>query len=375
MACPRPVRLFDQEASMQRSIRILGLVLAVFMGSPAHGQTLYTIQNLGLAGATMSEALGLNDSGVAVGFVNKGGALANEFLRAALFTPGIPVSSPGTLVGYTGTAALAINDAGQSVGWAIRDLGVFPGPTQTHAVLFVHGTAHDLGALKGGGNSTAYAINAYGIAVGMSDTDIADVADNPTHAARFANGQVTDLGLLPGDRGSVAYGIDSAGVAVGSSFDPQNNERAVRFAGGVVTPLGLLPNHVASRASGINDLGQAVGWSASASGHTRAVLFAGGKVTDLGILPGGSDSIATAINNFGQIVGYGDTDGTVHGVLFQYPRVIDLGVPQGGHSSAVMAINDRGDMVGVGDNGDGGECAVKWTLAHRFVGPVRGLEK
>jgi probable HAF family extracellular repeat protein len=103
------------------------------------------------------------------------------------------------------------------------------------------------------------------------------------------------------------------------------------------------------------------------------VLFAGGKVTDLGILPGGGDSIATAINSFGQIVGYGDTDGAVHGVLFQYPRVIDLGVLQGGRSSAVMAINDRGDMVGVGDNGDGREYAVKWTLAHRFVGPVRGL--
>jgi probable HAF family extracellular repeat protein len=356
---------------MQRSIRFLGLVLAGLMGFPAQGQTLYTIQNLGLAGSQISEALGLNNNGVAVGYVNKGGAFANEFLRAALYTPGIPVSSPGTLVGYTGTAALAINDAGQSVGWAIRDLGVFPGPTQTHAVLFVHGTAHDLGVLRGGGNSTAYAINAFGVAVGVSDTAIANIADNPTHAARFANGQVTDLGLLPGDIGSVAYGINDSGVAVGSSFDPRNNERAVRFAGGTVTPLGLLPNHVASHAAGVNDLGQAVGWSASASGVTRAVLFAGGKV-DLGILPGGINSIATAINSFGQIVGYGDTHGTVHGILFQYPWVIDLGVLPGGRSSAAMAINDRGDMVGVSENGDGNEYAVKWTLAHRFVGPIGG---
>lgn len=358
---------------MRRSIRFLGLVLAILVGRPALGQTLYTLQNLGLAGAAISAAQGINNKGVAVGYVDASGDFDYEAFTAALFTPGIPVSNPGGLVGFPATDAYAINDAGQSVGWALRDLGVFPGPTQTHAVLFVHDTGHDLGVISGGSNSTAYGINALGVAVGYSDTNASDVGANSNHAALFAGGKVVDLGTYPGDMSSVAYAIDSAGTAVGSSFDQNDNERAVQFAGGRVTLLGMRPGDASSHANGINDQGQAVGWSTPSRGGSHAVIFAGGQVIDLGIFPGGTYSIGTAINNFGQVAGYGDTptDYFAHALLFENGQVIDLGTLPGGQGSNAQAINDHGDVVGSGDDGQGHLYALEWTLAHRFVGPVR----
>ena len=362
---------------MQRSISvIMSLVALALGGRSAQGQVVqpYAIQKIGLVGSELNYAEGINNSGVAVGGVDPGGAFRDIFLRAAIYANG-GVSGAGVLVGYTGSYAYAINDAGRSVGWAIKLLGVYPGPTLTHAVLFAHGTAQDLGALPGSGNaSTAYAINYGGVAAGFSQVGS---VDGPTHAAlfTFAKRSVTDLGTLPGDSASVAYGINDYGQVVGSSFDSANSERAVMFAPGPVTLLGTLPGDSYSEARGINDQGQAVGFSASLRGPTHAVMFAGGQVVDLGVYPGGTHSTAVAINNFGQAIGSGDTGdgGFDHALLFQNGQVVDLGKLPGGQGSSARGINDRGDIVGAADDGDGTVWAVKWTLAHQFVAPGKGL--
>ena len=362
---------------MLRSIRSAALVATVLaaLGGTAEAQipSPYAVRVISLPGAALSYAQGINNNGVAVGAVDSGGALREEFLRAAIYANG-GVSGAGVLVGYIGTYDYAINDAGQSVGWAIADLGLFPGPTLTHAVLFVHDSAQDLGALVRGGNSTAYAINVWGVAAGSSDTA---APNGPGHAAlfTFANHTVNDLGLPPGDQASVAYAINGYGQVVGSSIDTGGVEHAVRFVPGPPTRLGALPGDTYSQARGLNDLGQAVGYSASLRTPSHAVMFAGGQVIDLGLYPGGTHSAAVAINNLGQAVGTGDTGdgGFDHALLFQNGQVVDLGKLPGGQGSAANGINDRGDIVGSADNADGLECAVEWTLAHQAIGPLKPL--
>ena len=364
---------------MQRLIRYAALVttlLAALGGGAAQGQALspYVMQKISQPGSAINYAQGINNSGVAVGAADPGGSFSTIFFRAAVFSPAAPVSGPGELVGFLASYDYAINDAGQSVGWALKLLGVYPGPTLTHAALFVHGTGQDLGALIRGGNSTAYAINALGIAVGSADSA---APNNPTHATlfTFANHTVTDLGLPPGDQTSVAYGINGYGQVVGSSIGTDGIERAVQFLPGPPHRLGALPGDSYSQARGINDQGQAAGYSGSLTGQTHAVVFAAGQVIDLGVYPGGTYSVALAINNFGQVVGAGDIgDGSFsHALLFQNGQVIDLGKLPGGDGSQATAINDHGDMVGTADDGGGTLWAVKWTLAHHFVGPVRAL--
>jgi probable HAF family extracellular repeat protein len=344
------------------TILISALVL-LGLGGTARGQTpSYMIQKIGLAGSSLNYAEGINDSG---------GALSTIFLRAAVFQNG-QTSGAGILVGYTGSYDYAINDRGRSVGWAIKLLGIYPGPTLTHAVLFAHGTAQDLGALPGSGNaSTAYAINNLDVAAGFSQVGSVNGASHATLFSFFAGRTVTDLGTLPGDGSSVAYGINDLGVVVGSSIGADDIERAVQFTPGPVKLLGTLPGGAYSEARGINNQGQAVGFSSALRGPDHAVMFAGGQVFDLGIYPGGTRSIAVAINNFGQAVGSGDVaDGTAHALLFQNGQVVDLGRLPGGQGSSAHGINDRGDIVGVVDDPTA-VWAVKWTLAHQAAGPVK----
>jgi probable HAF family extracellular repeat protein len=363
----RPIRSAVLAATM-----LAAPVLALLGGTPAAGQARspYVLQTLSDPNSSLNYAAGINASGIVVGAIDPGGALTTIALEAAVFTNG-QVGSPGQLDGFTGSYDYAINDAGLSVGWSLELLGVYPGPTLTHATAFANGTAQDLGALPGGGNSTAYAVNQAGLAAGYSTLGSLDTR---THAVLFSTVKpsVTDLGTLPGDVQSIAYGINDYGQVVGSSFDANLTEKAVLYANGTATPLGFLPGDVYSSARAINEEGQAVGYSGTAAGPTHAVLFQNGQVIDLGVYPGGTHSTASAINNFGQVVGSGDVPGGTfdHALLFQNGQVLDLGVLPDGPGSSATGINDRGDIVGTAVDEGYIVCAVKWTLAH-FPATVR----
>ncbi len=361
---------------MQRSTRSAALAAMLALapiltlltgGRPAEAQvpSPYVMQKISLPGSQLNYGEGINNSGVAVGGADPSGLLRDFALNAAIFSNG-QVSGAGVLVGYQGSYDYAINDNGDSAGWALKLLGIYPGGGELyHAVLFAHGTAQDLGALPGNGNnSLAYAINHWRVAAGSSQ---GGALSGSTHAVlfTFANHTVTDLGTVPGDGSSVAYGINDYGLVVGSSIDGNGVERAAQFAPGPVKLLGALPGDNYSEARGVNDQGQAVGYSASLRGPMHAVMFTGGQVVDLGVAPGGTDSFAHAINNFGQAVGYGNmADGTTHALLFQNGQVVDLGKFPAGSGSSANGVNDRGDIVGTADDGMGTVWAVKWTLAH-----------
>lgn len=206
-----------------------------------------------------SKAFGINTAGQVVGSINDP-ATQNDF--AATWAPGtfapsaLPsdgaaasvahaINTSGEIVGSSATPviwqgttitalealsgpnadALALNDAGQIVGYAT--LSTMSPTTNTyisHAVTWT-GTAHtiaDLGAL-GGSVSQASAINAAGVIVGYSNL----AGDAVSHATLWKNGTIVDLNTLldPSDASHItltaATGINDNGVICANGMDSQ----------------------------------------------------------------------------------------------------------------------------------------------------------
>jgi len=148
------------------------------------------IRDLGTLGGSVSEAYGINDSGIIVGYsqVEKGSCGARCTGRHAVFwTRGGPPTALAGLTGdpqfqYTSTAN-AINGAGTIVGEAQTSTG------QSHAVSWTGGQVTDLATL-GGDTSNALAINSLGHIVGSASDSKRSVA------ALWENGTLWDLNKL-----------------------------------------------------------------------------------------------------------------------------------------------------------------------------------
>ncbi len=97
----------------------------------------------------------------------------------------------GTLGGKRSRShALAINDAGQVVGWSETATG------ETHAFLWENGKMIDLGTLPGYAKSIASGINAKDQVVGYSEAPIQQAPFNA--AFLWQDGTMQDLGAPPG---------------------------------------------------------------------------------------------------------------------------------------------------------------------------------
>jgi len=118
--------------------------------------------DLGTLGGTVSNALAISDSGYIVGWsrTSPGGPI-----HAFRWTTASGMVDLGTLPGRSGSTACYVNNAGQAVGGSGTDE-----QSNAHAVLFQpDGTLVDLGTL-GGAESAAYAINDSGQIVGWANT-------------------------------------------------------------------------------------------------------------------------------------------------------------------------------------------------------------
>ena len=183
----------------------------------------------GLPGYRISEVVGINDAGQAVGYSEVGKlTYATEWSGSSIIDLG-----PG--------AAFGINNVGQVVGESV-------GATATE---WSGGSVINLGGLPGSTFSEASSINDAAQAVGFS------LVDGQAFATEWSGGKVIDLGGLPGSASSVAEGINDAGQVVGYSL-VGGNIYATEWSGGSVITLG---GYVNSVAIGINDAGQAVGYS------------------------------------------------------------------------------------------------------------------
>ena len=159
------------------------------------------------------------------------------------------VTDLGTLPGYPGCSAEAINASGRIVGEAETISA-----NSAHTFLYSNGTTTDLGTL-GGPNSNATGINASGQVTG--NASITPGSPGPDHAFLYSNGTMTDLGTL-GGQSSGALGINDSGQVVGQSYTANDNSMdPFLYSNGKMTDIGAVGYHWGT-AYAINDNGQVV---------------------------------------------------------------------------------------------------------------------
>ena len=222
------------------------------------------LTKLGSFGGKWTAVRDLNDSGQVVGSSTSKSGTSHAFL----WNKGAAFTDLGTLPGMRESVAVDINDHGQVVGVSYnvdRDCGsVYESVCDEHAFLWQRGKLTDLGTL-GGKSSAAVAINELGQVIGWSKTRTQVRFDSgeacvgpdttgcvtPRHAFLWQKGRMSDLGTLPFHTiGSWAVAINGhtqiAGAPAGTAAETAttSDHSAGRTAKWSILALGKrLPEH------------------------------------------------------------------------------------------------------------------------------------
>ena len=220
-------------------------------------------------------------------------------------TPGQPTP--------TGTETSDRNSQGDIVGWVYGDAqrGIWQRATKWAA-----GRAYTLG--PDSGSSAAFAINDLGDVIGWAEFQGPSFR-TPERAALWpaGTGTLVDLGTLPTAAArSVARDINNARQIVGTAYGDDGTRRGFRWEQGAMTELQPLEGDTDSEAFAINERGDILGTSYQ---HRcgpclpRAVVWVGGTATDLnaGVAANSGWHLmeATAFDDGGNIVGRGKVAG------------------------------------------------------------------
>ncbi len=314
---------------------------------------------------TFNAAAAVNSAGEVVGSSSvREGFRAYSWLNGHLTDLGVLARGAGPFE----SSAAGLNDLGDVVG-ATQING--PSETGPHAFITRHGTTRmvDLGTgYPGvGSGSAATALNDSGQVVGYHyPTQSAQI-----RAVTWRGGKLTELPGLGGHAGlygtdSKANAINTAGQIVGVA-QPRDTRQAlhgVLWGRGVPTDLGNLGGTgEATSADGLNDHATVVGASYTRTRQLHAFSWKAGVMRDIGgpgTDPSGQTSEAYAVNNTDTAVGYvqvaaGPRNGWQAGVpaatVWRNGLPTDLNrlvtnLPKGTHLSFARAINDNGVIVG-----------------------------
>jgi probable HAF family extracellular repeat protein len=226
--------------------------------------------------------------------------------------------TPLPTLGGDNSAAVAVNDRGQVVGFAENSVHdstcVSPQVLDYEPVTWeqvqdgeIH--ARELPRIPGDTDGWAVAINDRGQVVGFTS----DCAQSYGHAVIWQHGTVTDMGNLGGSFNSPIF-VNTTGEVVGQANLP-GDQTLTSFLwreDSVMTDLGMLPGDVWSSAFAITDQGKVVlGTSCSQVNFTncRGYIWQEGVMTDLNSLvkPGSTPLyvvFGNDINSRGEIATY-----------------------------------------------------------------------
>lgn len=289
--------------------------------------------------------LDINDSGVVLGQhqINYSCGVDEP---AACFEPavwvnGLPSSLP-SLNGAVNSSVYAINNAGLAVGWT----GVMPsGATSAVSVItaWTPTTAIQLlpAATATGG---AFGLNNLGQIVGGLNSGHAFVTT--------ISGAFQDLGVF-GGTSAQATAINDSGVIVGlsstSSSTGVTSRVFVRYPDGSVHFIGLPPGFTSAVNWGVklNNAGQVLFRATSAGSAPAAFVWRSGTTTPITV-PGCMPGIEVMdINSYGQVVGNCTlANGYLAAFIWQDGVSRLLPTPSGSTSRTAHAINNQGDVVG-----------------------------
>ncbi len=267
-----------------------------------------------LSGATVSGAIGVNDSGTVVGYSNVKGQIATNFNAVQWSSTGA-ITNLGTLGGGSSSAAFQINSAGEVAGDSFLSSGV------VNATSWTSKKIKNLGALSKAIFTAGLAINDNGYIVGESVFGYGPPFTS--HGFQYNGSTMKDLGTLWGGVTSMANAINTAGVIAGQSdgTNTKGHWHAVTWStAGKIQDLGVIPGGNYSIAFGINDSSVVVGYGNLSNNAAHAMVWtsAGGMKDLNSLIPAVSGWVlinANAINNVGQITGYGTKGGNNHAFL------------------------------------------------------------
>lgn len=284
----------------------------------------YTITDLGTLGGLQATAHAINNRGQVVGEADTAQGVRHAFLRQNGVMTDIGLGLPPPW-----SSGSAINNAGQIV-------------VQQSAYAYLW----DKGVLTGIGGSPsqppsmeALAINDAGQIVGY-----AAVAISVYHGFLWDNGVMTDLTTTFG----IGFGRDINNLGHIATSDAVNGvSHAAVWNGERIIDVGTLGGRLAW-AESVNDLGQVIGLSERAPGGDRlfyAFLWQNGVMTDLSELAGARIFTAEDVNNCGETL----TGGRLYHPDYGFRTLLEL-IPGEirWHGLYGESINDAGQIVGTG---------------------------
>jgi probable HAF family extracellular repeat protein len=292
-------------------------------------------------------AVALNDHAQVVGRTDA----KRQADEAKAFFAGPHAFKSKAIFGADWSFALAINDAGDTVGYYAPDQDAF----EQRAFLQRRGrSAINLFAPGEFWLSSAHGINRQGMVVGAVQRS----GLTNYQAFVWQDGETTLLLNTLGGSYATANAVNDSGVVVGTATDANGFEHAFRYESGQMVGLPAAQRAPRDEARDVNAAGDVVGACVLANFQRHACLWKDGGVVDLGALPDAAWSKAFGINDAGAAVGQSGGEGySPHAVVFRDGQVMNLNalttLPSGVHLDVAIAINAAGQIVAQGKDANG----------------------